>query len=268
MTSFRSVQARASAGTMIKPGELIDIVEMTPLTLHDRRTYNLLLAAAWERIDEDAEHRVSLSELRGTHNANDRLADSLRRLMAAVVEVRVKKDGKEATQRVQLLGSNVQHNDEAGFLYYRFPEELRSIIKESTIFARLQKEVMWALSSKYALALYEMIQKRGNMEFRWNERFSVDQIRNLLGVEQDRLSPYKNFKAWALKPAVEEVNALADYGISFVEERKGRQVIGVVLSWWRKSEEEVRTAFQELQRHSAGRKARIRNKVTSVAPKT
>ena len=31
---------------------------------------------------------------------------------------------------------------------YEFPAKLRKIIKESTIFARLQKEVMFALSSK------------------------------------------------------------------------------------------------------------------------
>ena len=48
---------------------------------------------------------------------------------------------------------------------------MRRIIKNSTIFARLQKEVMFALSSKYALALYEMIQKRGNMR-RNSEEFS------------------------------------------------------------------------------------------------
>jgi hypothetical protein len=54
-------------GSMIKPAELVDVVEMTPLTLVDRRTYNMLLAFAWDRIDEDVEHAIPKAVLRGTH---------------------------------------------------------------------------------------------------------------------------------------------------------------------------------------------------------
>ena len=44
-----------------------------------------------------------------------------------------------------------------------FPRKLRKLIGDSHIFARIEKDVMLALSSKYALALYEMVQKRGNL---------------------------------------------------------------------------------------------------------
>ena len=44
--------------TLVKPGELIDVAEMTPLTLTDRRIYNCLLANAWDRIGDNAEHVV------------------------------------------------------------------------------------------------------------------------------------------------------------------------------------------------------------------
>jgi hypothetical protein len=37
----------------------------------------------------------------------------------------------------------------------------REIIRESRVFARLHRQIMLALSSKYSLAYYEMIQKRG-----------------------------------------------------------------------------------------------------------
>src|SRR3546814_13155483 len=42
----------ANYGEIVKPGELVDIVELSPLTLADRRIYNLLIANAWERISE------------------------------------------------------------------------------------------------------------------------------------------------------------------------------------------------------------------------
>ena len=84
---------------MVKPAELVDVVELTPLTLVDRRTYNLLIAYAWDRIDEDVEHAIPKAVLRGTHESNDRLSDTIRRLMAAQVEVRIIRDGKRYLQQ-------------------------------------------------------------------------------------------------------------------------------------------------------------------------
>src|SRR3546814_10958662 len=42
----------ANYGEIVKPGELVDIVELSPLTLPDRRSYHLLIPNAWERISQ------------------------------------------------------------------------------------------------------------------------------------------------------------------------------------------------------------------------
>ena len=175
---------------MVKPAELVDVVELTPLTLVDRRTYNLLIAYAWDRIDEDVEHAIPKAALRGTHESNDRLSDTIRRLMAAQVEVRIIRDGKRYLQSIQLLGTVARPEDEAedGNVYYRFPAEWREIMQKSDIFARLQTEVMFCFTSKYALALYEMIQKRGNLKHKNTEEFAPADLRGLLGVPRGRLT--------------------------------------------------------------------------------
>src|SRR3954453_11165868 len=177
-------------GSMVKPAELVDVVELTPLKLVDRRTYNLLLAFAWDRIDEDIEHAIPKAALRGTHESNDRLVDTIQRLMAAQVEVRIIRDGKRYLRRIQLLGAvdRPEDEDEDGNVYYRFPAELREIIQRSDIFARLQTEVLFCFTSKYALALYEMVQKRGNLKYKHVEEFSTDEMRGLLGVPPGRLT--------------------------------------------------------------------------------
>ena len=56
------LDARPSDDSMIKPGELVDLVEMTPLTLADRRIYNQLIAHAWEKIDQGVEHVINKRE--------------------------------------------------------------------------------------------------------------------------------------------------------------------------------------------------------------
>lgn len=61
----RTVEARPNADTLVKPGELVDLVEVTPLTLADRRIYNQLLENAWDAIDKPVTHVISKGDLRG-----------------------------------------------------------------------------------------------------------------------------------------------------------------------------------------------------------
>jgi hypothetical protein len=67
---------------------------------------------------------------------------------------------------------------------------------------------MFAFTSKYALALYEMGEKRRNMQFRWSEVFEIGELRELLGVKPRELTTFGNLNAWCLKPAAREVNGL------------------------------------------------------------
>ena len=173
---YRTLDARPNAESLVKPGELVDLVEVTPLTLADRRIYNQLLENAWDAIEKPVTHVISKSDLRGSHNSNDRVGESIERLMSSIVRVRVIRDGEEAVERVQLLGGNIETTRRDGLLEYEIPQRLRRIIKDSTVFARLQREVMFALSSKYALTLYEMVQKRGSSSSDTGGRASWDMI--------------------------------------------------------------------------------------------
>ncbi|MGR3433976.1 MAG: replication initiation protein [Shimia sp.] len=231
---YRTLDARPNAESLVKPGELVDLVEVTPLTLADRRIYNLLLENAWDAIDKPVTHVVSKALLRGSHNSNDRVGESIERLMTAIVKVEVTRDGEPAIERVQLLGGNVETLRRDGVLQYEIPARLRRIIRDSTVFARLQREIMFALSSKYALTLYEMVQKRGNLKWRATERFSLDQLRGVLGVPKGKLTSWSNLNLRAVTPAVTEVNALSDYVVEVAPIKTGRKVTHVELRWWKK----------------------------------
>ncbi|UWQ21505.1 replication initiation protein [Jannaschia sp. W003] len=253
---YRTLDARPSADTLVKPGELVDVVEVTPLTLADRRIYNLLLENAWDSIDRPVTHVIAKSLLRGSHNSNDRIGPSLERLMSAIVRVEVVWDGEPAVERVQLLGGNVETHRSDGMLEYEIPARLRRIIANSTVFARLQREVMFALTSKYALTLYEMVQKRGNLRWRSSERFTLDELRGILGVPKGKLASWSNLKLRAIDPAVAEVNALSDYVVEIAPIKSGRRVTHVELRWWKKDGEGHAAASRELAFSKVGRKER------------
>lgn len=266
MTQWRTVDARPNLESLVKPGELVDLVEVTPLTLSDRRIYNQLLENAWDAIDKPVLHVIAKAELRGSHNSNDRLGESIERLMAAIVKVEVVWNDKPAVERVQLLGGNVEAARADGLFEYEIPSRLRKIIGNSTVFARLQREVMFALSSKYALTLYEMVQKRGNLRWRSSEVFTLAALRGVLGVPKGKLTSWSNLRLRAIEPAVAEVSALSDYVVEILPIKTGRSVTQVELRWWRKDGRAAGQAERALGFSSVGRRARAEGRADAVVP--
>ena len=257
VSSSRALKVRRSASSVIKPGELVDIVELKKLTMNDRRVYNMLIDNAWDTITEDRIHEISKQELgHSKHKSYDRIGESIERLMGAMAKVRIKQDGELAFLRVQLLGPNTEQTRKDGMISYTFSKQLRDIIRDSQIFARLQREVMYQLTSKYSLVLYEMIQKRGNQRFIREQAFEVDELRDIL-VQPGRLTSWINFRNKALDPAIREVSAMSDYNVSYDVRKKGRKITHVILKWRRKDEQAADAAQRELDQPKVGRKARI-----------
>jgi hypothetical protein len=259
---------KGGEGSFAKPGELIEIVELQPLTLNDRRVWNLLMVNAWPTITQAKQYTISKSILRGSHDSTDRLSDSIKRLMATIVQVSIVHEGKVSKLRVQLLGPTIENKDDDGLLYYEFLPQLRGIIAQSDHWARLQAQVMLSFSSKYSLTLYELIQRRANLKHVTFEDFPLDTLRNLLGVPPGKLNRFQDFRRYVLEPAVAEVSALSDCFVKVAPLKTGRTVTGYRVHWVKKDEAGLKAAYAELQRHKAGRKARITGLAETIADPT
>lgn len=254
-----------SSGVMIKPAELVDIIEITPLGLSESRIFNQLIANAWPQITEPVIHKIRKTDLKGTHQSNDRLDDATTTLMRAIAKIAVIQDGEPAVMKVQLLAANIEHDRGDGYFYYKFPPELLTVFGESTIFARLRTQVMYCFTSKYSLRLYELVQKRGNLEYRQSETFALDHLRALMGVPKGKLKSFGEFNRDALKPALREVNSLAEYGVELAPRKHGRKVTHLDMLWIKKDQDACREAMREVERHSAGRRARLAGTVERIS---
>jgi Mor family transcriptional regulator len=254
--------------SIVKPEELVDIVEMTPLTLQDRRIYNLLIGNAWNSITSRSKHTIARQELTKYVDSNNQdIKASLRRLMAAIVVIKVRnnKNGQPATRQIQLMGTN-EIEDNGGQVEYSFPEELIKIIKDTQIFARLHTKVMFELSSKYSLTLYEFLQKRRNLQYVNHEVLTVDETRALMGISKDKLKSFGHLNDKALKPAVREVSFLTEYEINAEPIRTGRAITHIKFTWNKKTDIGAQiAAVEELERAKVGRKERMNGSVESVS---
>jgi hypothetical protein len=270
--NHRTLDQNPGPDDFAKARELIEIRGTGNLTLHDRRVMNTLYANAGQRLCDDVEHVISLKALRGVHKGGERVKDSIIKLMTTIVQVPVKgKNGKPATKRAQILSDTTTSDDEddpTGQVVYSFSKGMREIIRDSTLWGRVRNAVIFAFTSKYSLALYELISARVNLKHVWEEDFGVNDLRALLGVPEGKLTRIPNLLQRVVNPAVLEVNGLADFGVQIAPIRKGGSVRGLVtgfrVSWWKKDNPGLQEAYSELKRPKVGRIARLSGQVEAV----
>jgi len=249
---------------MIKPSELIEIRGTGHLTLQDRRVFNALVENAFGPDLGIAGKWFSIStgELKDATHRNTRLTDSIERLMRTICLVALK-DGRE--MRVAMLSTNkLTTTENRGILEYTFPVDFAELLKNSTIFAKLDLAVMKSFSSKYAFALYESVSRRINQRWKYMETLTLEELRNILGVEDGKHTSYKNLNKVAIQPALTEVNAITPYQVSITPQKQGRAIGSVILGWNYKDEGGMKAAFKELNASKTGRKARLENKGETV----
>jgi plasmid replication initiation protein len=75
--------------------------------------------------------------------------------------------------------------------------------------------------SLYSIRLYELV-----TSFRSLGKFSVsvERLRFLLGVDENKLKEYNNFKQRAITPAIKEVNKICNFDIKNTEKKEGKKV--------------------------------------------
>jgi hypothetical protein len=277
----RTIEQRTNFDGYPKAGELIEMTGLEDLEASQRAISNLLYQHAHEsgRIAESgAVFEIPMSTLRtalSKHESGDRLRASLVGLMRVVVRVAYVDDSGSGTeQRVMISGLfrflDVSAKDltARATLRYGIAHELRTVLERSSRWGRIKAEVFCAMKSKYAMALYEMLELRRNMD-RCIETFSIDRFRELMGVKPDAYRIGFDLHRSVVEPALLEVNGLSDMGVQIDMHRKHTRAPfdSVTMVWWRKSPEDMAEAIRERGRSKVGRMARLKGAVETAGPR-
>jgi len=256
-----------------KAGELIDITGAHALEASDRAILNLLYQHAHDsgRMGEkDAEWEISLGRLRpSSHQSNDRITNCLDRLLKVVVNVPHMTADSEPrvlkTHLIDFVDLSADESNPRATVRFGVPKKLQPILAESNRWGRIKAEVVCAMTSKYAMALYEMVQLRANLD-RCIETFPIARFRDLLGVPPGAYERGNDLMRFVVDPATLEVNGLSDVGVQIdVKRRHTRAPIeSVTAAWWKKQGDEFRDAMRERDQSKLGRMARLRGKVETV----
>ena len=199
------------------------------LSLLQRKVSNVLLYHAYEELpDTDiTEHAISLKEIAEVTGFESNDHQMLRDVLEALVDLKIKwnildSEGEEEWGVSSFLAQAVT---KGGMCKYAYSPDLRRKLYNPEIYARINLSVQERFGSSYGLALYEnCVRFRRTGSTGW---ITIEQWRNLLGVDPGRHEQFKYFNRDVLKPAIEEINRFSDIRIEMQRRRKKRKIVAL-----------------------------------------
>ena len=198
------------------------------ITHLQRRTWNVLLANAYDELPNKEIHHVSVVELAeklGFNSGNqDYLKDVLRSLAECTVEWNILGKAKDKEWGVASLLASARIKN--GICTYAFAPHLRLKLYNPRVYAKLNLRLQNRFTHRYALILWEVcfdyfdtVRGEGETPF-----ISLEKFRELMGMEPDEYPAFKALNQWIIKPAVEEINDLTNFFVEVGQKRVGRKI--------------------------------------------
>lgn len=224
-------------GEAIKPAELIQVSGHHELTLNARRAITVLwYHAHMQGVEVGKDYTIEIDQLRSEgHRGYQTVVDAIEQLMRSLLVIR-RADG--TTSRVQFLGGNNMDSPDraAGVLTYSFDKILIQFLKDSSVWSKISIPTLMAFTSKYSVSLYENAALLSRLSFKTQEEYSVDDFRTMMGIPAKKYKSFGELNKHVLKPALDEVNALAPFAVHLLPIKQGKKVTAIRMGWWRKED--------------------------------
>jgi len=128
----------------------------------------------------------------------------------------------------------------------------------------MNRQAVLGFRSAYALKLYE----EGALRLHRRQpiwRVDILGLRAALGIDPDKYGDFAQLRRKVLTVAQSEIDQLAHYNLEWKEIRRGRAVAEIEFRFVPKDAPAQIQTVDELERHSAGRKARREGEVERIA---
>ena len=134
-----------------------------------------------------------------------------------------------------------------GIIELSFHPDLKPyLLQLKNCFTQYALKNVLELKSKYAFRLYELLKQYQSIGRR---KFSVSELRDLLGVEQGELKLWVHFKTRVLEIAKREINAKTDLVIDYTTKKVGRRIEYIIFSIQAQDKEKIKKVDEQNKRY-------------------
>jgi len=230
---------------------------------------HLLIAKAGKNMANDVKHEMRMADLKTIEGVRNHDRNSLRSLFIELSTAVIHYDDKVA--KIEIIGgfmdeirvdySNEEQSGELVISWW-FRRTFREMAAQSHHWAIIDRQTIFALRSKYSILLFQYISSLLNLDHIHSKSFTVQELRAILGVQNDKLKRFTHLNSRAIQPTIAEINQLSRFTLKATPKKIGRVVKIVEISWVKK--EDISPVRRELDSASVGRKARREGTVETI----
>jgi hypothetical protein len=255
----------------ILPSEVAQGVYMQNApSLRALKLMHLMIGTAAGRMAEPVLHEMRLSDVRSIEGMAHHDQQSLKPLFIELRAATIIHDRPEQSKWTiggLLDEATVDYRHEQTgdvLISWTFGSMFRRMAQDSNHWAILDRQAVFHLGSKYSVLLFQHISSLTNLKHVTSKRFTVPELRAVLGVPEGKMERFSNFKQIAVQPAIAEINSdLTRLHLTATYHKVGRTVAEVEIAW--NVKDDLTKVKAELDRPKVGRKARQDGTAEAVA---
>ena len=224
--SILAIKRQIAAMRIIKPSDINDIyVDLPcPLTLATRRLFNYVLRALLSGSPKNLACELAFDALAGVFAISTPRADQL--LLAGRVLQRsllVLDQSSLITTLPMLASLTVAESQQS--VRFSFSKQSLVIYQEPLLLESCLMQLHFVC--KYSAKLYNLLAPYYFQDSQQECCISLVKLRDLLGVDAEKLVNFADFLRFVLRPAVTEINDYASFAIEVEPVRSGRKIAEV-----------------------------------------
>lgn len=232
---------------------------------------HLLIGKAGGRMADDVRHELRLADIKKIDGMRNHSRATLRKLFVELAGAVIVFDDTEA--QCEIIGgfldrAKLDYRHEVSddlLVAWWFGGAFREMAEKSCHWAILDRQTVFALSSKYSILLFQHVASLVNLDHVTSKTFTVAELRAVLGVPDGKIERFANLNRDVIQPAIAEINQTSRLTLTATPRKVGRTVASVTIAWEEKPLEAKRAAKAELDRPKVGRKARREGTAEKVA---
>ena len=222
---------------------------------------HLMIGEAGGRMADDVRHTIRLSDIKKIDGMANHSRQTLAPLFAELRSATMTTDDPEKMRMIiggLLDMAVVDYRHEVSgdtLITWSFGAMFRDMARESNHWAILDRQAVFHLGSKYSVLLFQHIASLQNLKHITSKRFTVAELRAVLGIPDDKVTRFATLKQRVITPAITEINSdLTRLTLTATYHKIGRTVAEVEIAW--EVKEDLTRVKDELDRPKVGRKAR------------
>jgi hypothetical protein len=223
---------------------------------------HLLIGRAGGRMADDVRHELRMADIKKIEGMRNHTRTTLRQLFIELAGAVMVFDDTEA--QCEIIGgfldrAKLDYHHEVSddlLVAWWFGGAFREMAEKSCHWAIMDRQTVFALSSKYSILLFQHIASLVNLDHVTSKTFTVSELRAVLGVVDGKMDRFSNLNQRVIQPAISEINQTSRLKLTATPRKVGRTVASVTIGWEEKPQEAKQGAKRELERPKVGRKAR------------